>query len=135
MLCIVGLGGVLMQDGQPVAYESKKFSEAQQHWTTHEQEMYAVIYILIMSPSSIQTQPKLTPKQGRWQDFLAEFDVAIVHKPGKQNVMPHALRRMPHVNAVVCYRMLASWMKSENRSSCVANDVLLDKWQNLRGAI
>ena len=40
------IGGVLMQDGQPVAFESKKLSEVEQRWPTHEKEMYAVVHCL-----------------------------------------------------------------------------------------
>ena len=28
-----------------------------------------------------QTQKKLSPKQARWQDFLAEFDYTLEYKP------------------------------------------------------
>jgi hypothetical protein len=38
------IGGVLMQDGRPVAFESKKLSETEQRWSTHEKEMWAVIH-------------------------------------------------------------------------------------------
>jgi hypothetical protein len=31
--------GVLVQDGRPVAFESKKLSETKQRWATHEKEM------------------------------------------------------------------------------------------------
>ncbi len=35
-----------MQDGKPVAFESKKFSETERRWPTHEKEMSAVIHCL-----------------------------------------------------------------------------------------
>ena len=38
----------------------------------------------------------MSPKQARWQDFLAEFDFCINHKSGALNTMPDVLSRMPH---------------------------------------
>jgi hypothetical protein len=31
--------GVIVQDGRPVAFESKKLSETERRWPTHEKEM------------------------------------------------------------------------------------------------
>jgi hypothetical protein len=33
------IGGVLVQERKPVAFESKKLSEMEQRWPTHEKEM------------------------------------------------------------------------------------------------
>nr|GEV90017.1 hypothetical protein [Tanacetum cinerariifolium] len=41
--------------------------------------------------SYFQTQKKLSPKQARWQDFLAEFYYQLEYKPGKANVVADAL--------------------------------------------
>jgi hypothetical protein len=38
------IGGVLVQDGRPVAFESKKLSKTERRWPTHEKEMWAVIH-------------------------------------------------------------------------------------------
>jgi hypothetical protein len=38
--------GVLVQDGRPMAFESKKLSETEQRWPTHEKEMWVVIHCL-----------------------------------------------------------------------------------------
>jgi hypothetical protein len=40
------IGGVLVQKGSPVAFESKKLSETERRWPTHEKEMWAVIHCL-----------------------------------------------------------------------------------------
>ncbi len=34
------IGGVLVQDGRPVTFKSKKLNEMEQKWTTHEKEMW-----------------------------------------------------------------------------------------------
>ncbi len=40
------IGGVLVQEGRPVAFESKKLNETERRWPTHEKEMWAVIHCL-----------------------------------------------------------------------------------------
>ena len=40
-----------------------------------------------------KTQKKLTTKQARWQDFLANFDFMWVHKPSRHNQVVDALSR------------------------------------------
>ena len=39
-------GGVLMQEGRPVAIESKKLSDVERRWPTHEKEMWVVVHCL-----------------------------------------------------------------------------------------
>lgn len=46
-----------------------------------------------IATSYFQTQKKLSPKQARWQDFLAEFDMCIEYKPGRTNLVAGALSR------------------------------------------
>lgn len=46
-----------------------------------------------VATSYFQTQKKLSPKQARWQDFLAEFDFTLEYKSGKPNVVGDALSR------------------------------------------
>ncbi len=110
--------GVIVQDGRPVAFESKKLSETERRWPTHEKEMWAVIHCLktwghyIGSKDVVvwtdnvtlkyfAIQPKLSSKQQRWQDTLALFNVDIRHKPGKENIVPDALSRK-HQLRMVC---------------------------------
>ena len=40
-----------------------------------------------------QSQKKLTAKQARWQDFLAEFKFTFEYKPGNANVVADSLSR------------------------------------------
>ncbi len=101
------IGGVLMQKGRSVAFESKKLNETTRRWPTHEKEMWVIIHCLktwghISSKDVVvwtdnvnlkyfATQPKLSSKQVRWQDTLALFNVDIRHKPEKENVVPNVL--------------------------------------------
>ncbi|KAH9723181.1 Endonuclease [Citrus sinensis] len=71
-------GGVLMQEGHPIAFESRKLNDMERRYTVQENEMTAIIHCL---------------RQARWQDFLAEFDYRLEYKPGKANVVTDALTR------------------------------------------
>lgn len=104
------IGGVLMQDGHPRAYESQKLNEAERCKMVQEKEMTAIIHCLrvwrhyilgakfvikkdnIMT-SYFQTQNKMSPKQARWEDILAELYYVLEYKPGKANVVADALSR------------------------------------------
>ncbi|GJZ39978.1 putative nucleotidyltransferase, ribonuclease H [Tanacetum coccineum] len=96
--------GVLMQDGHPIAIESRKLNETEKRYTVQEKEMTVVVYCLRIwrhyllgsrfvintdniAMSYFQNQKKLSPKQAGWQDFLAEFDYQLEYKPRKANVL------------------------------------------------
>jgi hypothetical protein len=91
-----------------VAFESKKLSETERRWPTHENEMWVVIHylktwghyigskVVVVWTDNVTlkyfaTQPKLSLKQVKWQDTLALFNVDIQHKPGKENIVPDVL--------------------------------------------
>ena len=40
------LGGVLVQKGHPMAFESRKLNRAEQRYSTHEKEMTTVVHCL-----------------------------------------------------------------------------------------
>ena len=46
-----------------------------------------------VATSYFQTQKKLTPKQARWQNFLAKFDYVMEYKPRRANLVVDALSR------------------------------------------
>ncbi|MCF8704065.1 hypothetical protein L3055_11050, partial [Corynebacterium sp. MC-02] len=115
------IGGVLMQNRHPIAYESRKLNETERRYTVQEKEMTAIVHCLRtwrhyllgskfvvqtdnVATSYFQSQRKLSPKQARWQDFLAEFDYDLVYKPGKGNVVADALSRKAELAAVTVAR-------------------------------
>uniref|UniRef100_A0A3Q7GSZ9 Reverse transcriptase/retrotransposon-derived protein RNase H-like domain-containing protein n=1 Tax=Solanum lycopersicum TaxID=4081 RepID=A0A3Q7GSZ9_SOLLC len=63
------IGGVLVQEGHPVAFESTRF----------------VVRTDNVGNTFFKTQKKLSPKQARWQEFVEEYDFVWEHKPGKHN--------------------------------------------------
>ena len=104
------LSAVLVQEGHPIAFVSRKLNAAEQRYKAHEKEMTAVIHCLetwkhylmgtrfVVVTNNIantffKTQKKLTAKQARWQEFLADFDFVWVHKPGRHNQVAYALSR------------------------------------------
>ena len=111
------IGGVLIQEGRLVAFESKKLSDVERRWPTHEKEMWAVVHCLKLwqhylgleytkvykdnvSMRYFKTQPNITPKQWRWVDVLACFNVDLIHKPGQDNVVPDALNRRQELRII-----------------------------------
>jgi predicted aspartyl protease len=111
------LGACLSQDHgnglQPIAYMSKKMLEAETRYAIHEKEMLAIIcalkewrHYLHGCPFSVvvytdhkslvhfSTQPKLSERQARWNEFLAEFQpFKIIYQEGSKNVVADALSR------------------------------------------
>ncbi|KAA0053609.1 reverse transcriptase [Cucumis melo var. makuwa] len=102
------LGGVLLQNGHPIAYESRKLNAAERRYTLYKKEMLAVVHCLrawkqyLLGSSFVVktdnsatchffTQLKLTSKQARWQEFLTEFDFEFEHKMGSSNQAADAL--------------------------------------------
>ena len=112
------VGAVLMQDQgkglQPIAYLSKKMQPAETRYPTHEQELLAIIVALkswrpylygakftVMtdhkSLHDFKTQPRLSGRQTRWKDVIAEYDFEIDYVEGKSNVVADGLsRRVDH---------------------------------------
>lgn len=100
---IMGTGAVLLQDGRPVAFTSKKLSSAEKNYTTGEQELLGVIHALnewrwaLEGPvvtmvtdhhplTFLQSQPNLSRRQARWLEFLQRFHLQWEYRPGRTNV-------------------------------------------------
>lgn len=109
----VAMGGVLLQEGRPVAFESCKFTSAEMNYTVTEREMLAVVHCCKIwrcylegskhltvftdhvSNTYFSNQTMLSQRQARWAEFLGRFDMSIKYKPGSQN-MADPLSRHPH---------------------------------------
>ncbi|KAK3008879.1 hypothetical protein RJ639_015414 [Escallonia herrerae] len=118
------LGGVLMQECHPVAYESRKLNKAECRYTTHEKELLAVVHCLRVwrhyllgssfivrtdntSVSHFLSQSKLTSKQARWQELLAEFNFMLEYRAGSTNSVVDALSRRAELDQVALMVMNA----------------------------
>ncbi|KAK3041025.1 hypothetical protein RJ639_026737 [Escallonia herrerae] len=118
------LGGVLMQECHPVAYESRKLNEAERRYTTHEKELLAVVHCLRVwkhyllgssfivrtdntAVSHFLSQSKLSLKQARWQELLAEFNFMLEYRAGSTNSVADALSRKAELDQVALMAMNA----------------------------
>ncbi|CAA0835070.1 Unknown protein, partial [Striga hermonthica] len=103
-----GLGCVLMQDGQVVAYASRQLKPHEQNYPTHDLELAAVVHALKIwrhylcggqceiftdhkSLQYIFTQKELNMRQRRWLELVKDYDCTIQYHPGKANVVADAL--------------------------------------------
>ncbi|XP_043687813.1 uncharacterized protein LOC122639038 [Telopea speciosissima] len=108
--CGVGIGGVLSQEGRPIAFFSEKLNEARQKWSTYEQELLAIVrsfqtwehyllpkeFVIYTDHESLKyfrTQKHLNKMHARWATFLERFTYTIKHKSGVQNCVADALSR------------------------------------------
>ena len=107
----IALGGVLVQEGHPVAFESNKLNNAEQKYSTHEKELTVVVHCLqqwryyllgniftVVTDNVVntffKTRKKLSPKQARWQEFLTDFKFEWLHRPGRHYTVVDALSRI-----------------------------------------
>jgi RNase H-like domain found in reverse transcriptase/Reverse transcriptase (RNA-dependent DNA polymerase) len=109
-------GGALYQmDDQnrwrPVAFHSKRIEDRELAYDIHDKELLAVIRCLSEWDAELRSVPpfeiitdhknleyfltkrKLNERQVRWAFELSRYNFQIVHRPGKQAVVPDALSR------------------------------------------
>ena len=106
----VGIGGILMQDGKPVAYFSEKLHGPVLNYSTYDKELYALVRSLEMwchylwpkefvihsdheSLKYLRSQNNLNRRHAKWVEFIESFPYIIKHKKGKDNVIADALSR------------------------------------------
>jgi hypothetical protein len=106
----IGLGGVLLQEGKPVAYFSEKLCGPSLNYSTYDKELFALVRTLETwqhylwpkefvihsdheSLKHIRSQAKLNRRHAKWVEFIESFPYVIKHKKGKENVIADALSR------------------------------------------
>lgn len=107
-----GIGAILSQNDQPIAFMSRSLGAAKKLWSTYAREMLAIIVAIrtwrpyvLGQRFTIQTDQRslrylleqriLTPEQQKWMGKLVGYDYEIVYKPGKANAAADALSRVP----------------------------------------
>ena len=115
--CGTGIGAVLLQEGRPIAFESRKLTDPETRYTTTEQELLASVHAMTVwrcfleglpkdqvtlvtdhHPNTcLPTQPNMNRRQARWSEFLQRFNFKWVYRPGRQNVAD-PISRLPHAS-------------------------------------
>ncbi|KAH0655234.1 hypothetical protein KY285_030116 [Solanum tuberosum] len=89
-----GLGVVLMQDKNVIAYASRRFKVHERNYPTHDLELAACeMFTDHRSLQHVFTQKDLILRQRRWMELLKDYDLIIQYHPGKANVVADALNR------------------------------------------
>jgi hypothetical protein len=122
--CKEGLGGVLMQNGQVIGYESRNLKEHEKNYATHDLELVAIVHALRMWRHYLMGKKfelridrigmkylfenlTLNARQTRWMEFLSEYDFDIKNIKGKENKVADALSRrvnLMHATAIIMHR-------------------------------
>ena len=102
------IGEVLIRNRHLITFKSRKLNDIEKHYTVLENEMtvifhclhtlrhyllrsYFVVKIDNIATSYFEIQKKLSLKQARWQDFLAEFNYTLKYNPRSTNHVVDAL--------------------------------------------
>ena len=118
------IGAVLLQDGRPVAYESKKLNPAQCRYSTYEKELFAIVhalkiwrhflygskFVVYADHQSLKyfcEASDLRGRKARWAELMQEFDFEIKYCKGVKNQVADALSRLPEVNQL-CFAEIQS---------------------------
>jgi len=119
----MGLGCVLMQDRNVVAYASRQLRTHEKNYPTHDLELAAIVFALKIwrhylyggkfemfsdhkSLKYLFDKKELNMRQRRWMEFLKDYDFELHYHPGKANIVADALRRKSlHVSTLMIQEM------------------------------
>jgi hypothetical protein len=107
---IQGIGGVLSQEGKPLAFFSEKLNGAKLNYCTYDLEFFAIVqaikhwqYYLAYKEFVLHTdhealkhlnsQQGLHKRHAKWVAFLQQFNFSIIHKAGCLNKVADGLSR------------------------------------------
>ncbi|KAJ3679581.1 hypothetical protein LUZ60_017592 [Juncus effusus] len=114
-----GLGCVLMQGKNVIAYASRQLKPYEENYPTHDLELAAVVFALKIwrhylygercnmftdhkSLKYIFSQKELNLRQRRWLELMKDYDISIEYHPGKTNVVADALSRKRYATMSAC---------------------------------
>ncbi|KAG7305634.1 hypothetical protein JYU34_009728 [Plutella xylostella] len=159
-----GIGAVLIQVvhgiEKPVAYTSRKLTDRECKFSASERELLSVVHAVeqfrpyvegshfkvISDHSALQWLYKTKDPHGRlarWAMRLQQFDYEIIHRKGKDNVVPDALSRamlVDEINVIEIkpedkdewYRSKEESLKHKQEEDWLVRDNLLWKYLKLK---
>ena len=103
------LGAAIIQDGKPIAYQSKKLTDSQQHYNTMEKELLAIVMCVkeyhdilygghlngFTNHENLIFYTLSLPCVMWWKLFLQDYDINLHYVLGKTNVLSDAFSRPP----------------------------------------
>ncbi|KAL9462725.1 hypothetical protein AB3S75_000683 [Citrus x aurantiifolia] len=112
-----GIGAILQQQGQPIAFMSRALGVTKKSWSTYAKEMLPIIeairvwrpyllgrkFIIQTDQRSLKyllEQKITTPEQQQWLAKLMGFNYEIQYRSGRENVAADALSRRPDSSAL-----------------------------------
>ena len=118
----MGLGAVLMQKGNVIAYASRQLKDYERNYPTHDLELAAVVFALKIwrhylygvrcqiftdhqSLKYFFTQKDLNMRQRRWLELVKDYDCEILYHPGKANRVADALSRKTPATLMSLHQM------------------------------
>ena len=112
----VQLGGVITQDGRPLAYYSKKLNSTQKRYSTCEKELLSIVEMLkeyknILFGYNIEintdhanliheTLLMTSDRVMRWRLLLEEYNPHFKWIKGEKNIVADGLSRLPMIKDV-----------------------------------
>ncbi|GKA73550.1 putative reverse transcriptase domain-containing protein [Tanacetum coccineum] len=140
----LGLGCVLMQRGNVIAYASRQLKIHEKNYTTHDLELGAVVFalkiwihylygtksVMYTDHKSLQhvfSQKELNMRQHRWIELSNDYECKIRYHPGKANVVDDALSRKERVKPKIIRAMNMTLQSSIKDKILAAQEEASDK--------
>jgi hypothetical protein len=110
----IGIGGVRLQEGKPVAYFSEKLSGPSLNYSTYDKQLYVLVRVLETwqhylwlkefvihsdheSLKHMRGQAKLNKRHAKWVEFIETFCTSLSIRKGKTMSLP-----MPYLDVILC---------------------------------
>ncbi|KAJ3669525.1 hypothetical protein LUZ60_011475 [Juncus effusus] len=114
-----GLGCVLMQGKNVIAYASRQLKPYEENYPTQDLELAAVVFALKIwrhylygercnmfadhkSLKYIFSQKELNLRQRRWLELMKDYDISVEYHPEKANIVADALSRKRYATMSAC---------------------------------